>query len=655
MSRSRPGKDRPLLVNTILFIVLVVLVNIGVARIPVRLDLTRNREYSLTDLTREVLTQADQPIRVRVFFTPNLPQPYDSASGHLLDLLREYRREAPERFAAELLDVQDPAVIREATEFGVTPLEIQQIQADQYESRTVYMAVVVEYGGLLEVINPVTERYAVEYRLTDSIARLIRRQSTYAGVNEPLTVRYIYTPALEGLGVHGLPELESVVFDTLASLRTATGLQFTNVAESISDPTDVDLYARTYDLPRIRWSSSDGTLEAGLLAAVVEHDGRIQALPIAVRRNEEGTIEMESPSSLRRRLVRAVDIGTGVIPTVGYILGHGEPALDNDQNGAGAFNDLVSARYELVDVWIEEGAVPDGLAALIVTSPADDWSMEAARRLDAYLTGGGRVLAMVDPYVLAPAGTEGTDPEWRPTSTALLNVLSRYGITITDELVLDERSFVAQRDGVQRQLFQAPVVQGRDVNQDHPITSGIDHVTLFSPAAIDLGSGAWSSTVLLRSSDRSWTSREPDRIGPWIEEPPASAAFGARVLAAIVEEHSDAAFGAGSGNPRGGRIIALGTSALTASPMLDGTDRLSNRVLVENMVDVAAGNDAYAELRTKGMTQPRLDETTSAGRTSARVMSVLIPALMFGVAALAMLLARRRRRASIRAQYGDAV
>ena len=650
MSRFRSGKDRPLLINTALFIVLVVLVNLGVAQLPVQLDLTRNREYSLTNLTREILTGADQPIRVRLFLTPNLPQPYDSVSGHLLDLLGEYRREAPEQFAVELLDVQDPAVVAQAAGYGVTPLEIQQIQSDQYESRTVYMAVVVEYGGLLEVINPVSERYGVEYRLTDSIARLLHRQSAYARVAGPLTVRYLYTPALEDLGVRGLPEVEGAISDTLASLGTATGLQFTSVVESISDPSGIELYARTYGLPRIRWSGPDGSGEAGILAAIVEHDGRVQTLPIAVRRNEEGTIQMESPTSLRRRLVRAVDVVTGVIPTVGYVTGHGEPELDNDQTGAGAFSDLLSTRYELVDVRIEEEPVPGSLVALVVTSPTDDWSADAAGRLEAYLSGGGHVLAMVDPYVLAPAAAAGTDPEWRRTSPILLDVFSRYGISITDELVLDERSFVARRDGVQRQLFQAPVVQGRDVNREHPITSGVDDVTLFNPAAIEAGSGPWFPAVLLQSSNRSWTSREPDRIGPWIEGPPSGAVFGTRTLAAIVEEQS----GDSRDGRLAGRLIVLGTSALTASPMLGGADRLSNRVLVENMVDFAAGNAAYAELRTKGMTQPRLDETSSVSRAGARVLSVLIPVLMFGAAALVMLLARRRRRASIRAQYGDA-
>ncbi len=653
-SHSRQASDRPLLINTLLFVIIVVLVNVGVARMTTRVDLTRNNEYSLTELTREVLLQANEPVRVRLYFSPDLPPQYESALQHAVDLLQEYRRNASTPFSILFADVEDPDVVAEAEALGVRPVEIQQIESDQFRSRSVYMAIVTDYAGLVEIINPVTERYGIEYRLTDGLARLVRRQQAYQSPELPLQIRFVYTPELEELGVPGIEQLALTTEQTLETLGTTVQLAYDLELVAVTGQAAVNEAADAYGLPRIRWRGETGQEQAGILAVVIlgeETQGEaspIETVPIAVRRAEGGSIQTESPFSVQRRIVRSVDVATGVIPRLGYVTGHGEPSLADSQTGAAAFGELASARYELVELRLEEEQLPAGLAGLIVTTPRTGWSDAALARLEEYLERGGNLLALIDPYVLEQS-TAGDEAEWRRTSPKLLALLEKHGIRITPDLVLDERSFVGEQNGVRRALLQAPLIQGRDINRVHPLTAGLDDVVLFNPAVLEPASPDQGYTVLLRSSERSWVSREPEFVGPWIEEAPQGASFGSRDLAAIVNTGGVERDGM---ETSGASIIVVGTSALTAAPMLSGADRLTNRVFVENLLDGVAGFPGFASLRTKGLTQPRLDETSPAMRTMTRIFGIVVPIALLGVAALAVFAARRRRRKRIRETYG---
>ena len=77
--------------TTIVIVVLIVVViNILSESYNFRIDLTEDREYTLSRATRNILKSLDVPVTVTAYFSENLPPNIGNISGNLKDMLIEY-------------------------------------------------------------------------------------------------------------------------------------------------------------------------------------------------------------------------------------------------------------------------------------------------------------------------------------------------------------------------------------------------------------------------------------------------------------------------------------------------------------------------------------------------------------------------------------
>jgi ABC-type uncharacterized transport system involved in gliding motility auxiliary subunit len=98
-----------------IFIGILVLVNVLGARQPKRWDLTANKNFSLSDETLNILSQAQQPIQAEAFFDPG-----DGRKRDLEDQFREFQIRSDGKFSYQFVDpVSAPA---EARRLGVNEL-----------------------------------------------------------------------------------------------------------------------------------------------------------------------------------------------------------------------------------------------------------------------------------------------------------------------------------------------------------------------------------------------------------------------------------------------------------------------------------------------------------------------------------------------------
>ena len=79
-------------IKLLLYVLVVVLINLaGVTLFQSwRFDLTRNKVYSLSDISKGVVATLSEPLTVKVFFTRDLPAPHNNTEQYLRDLLNEY-------------------------------------------------------------------------------------------------------------------------------------------------------------------------------------------------------------------------------------------------------------------------------------------------------------------------------------------------------------------------------------------------------------------------------------------------------------------------------------------------------------------------------------------------------------------------------------
>jgi len=170
---------------------ILVCVNVIVAQLPpMRLDLTSNRQYRLSDATRNVLQRLEDPVKVHAYFTKDLPSPYNQNAAYVRDLLEEYAAYAGGNLDFEIIDPGlDEGRKRDTVRKGIMPVQIQEIKNDQIGIKQAFMGLVVTYGTKKETIPLIRQTENLEFELTSMIKRLSAQQlktiAFTAGHGEP--------------------------------------------------------------------------------------------------------------------------------------------------------------------------------------------------------------------------------------------------------------------------------------------------------------------------------------------------------------------------------------------------------------------------------------------------------------------------------------
>lgn len=666
-------------INLILALLVLLSVNLVSSNLFVRADMTSTNAYSLSRVSRESLAILEDPLRVKVFFSADVPAPYNSVRQYLLDLLREYDQAEGEFFSYEVVDVTSDSGREEAQQYGIRPFEIQEIRSDQFQSKSVYMGAAVLYGNAVERVNELTDTRGVEYRLTMAIRSAVTQVDTLAGAVEPVEMTLYATPSLGELNIEGFPGLEGTVRGIFEELDEANFDKLEFRYEEVTTAAEVETLVDRYGVNRITWDTQGGTQEEGVLEIVLSYADRFERVPVRILSTLFGGYRLEAAESLRERLTEGLRGLVSSSPVVAYATGHGEKGLDDRRRGALPFEQLLDPRYRMEEIDLSRTDIPEGVNTLVINGPTEPYSEEALFRIDQFLLGGGSLMVLLDSHVqqIPPqqALAQGAQPSWRENETGLEALLSHYGVTVSEQIVLDEESFVATQGGRRQQIYAAPFLQGASINRENVITRQLEDIILFNTAELltEPVTEEQELTVLLQSSPEAWSVADPQEIGPWIQGAPESAETGVKNLAVLVEGPFSSFFdepvrldplgeqpapetesglaleqaeGFVSESVRPGKLFVLGSSSPTTAQLLDPQNRTPNGTFLFNTVDYLNGTPGFAELRSKGLGVARLAPTSPAVRTAIRVVNTgVLPALvvLLGVLIWARRRARRRR------------
>ena len=88
-----------------LYLVILILINLVALNLFFRIDLTTNRLYSLSRASKTAVSTLKEPLTINVFFSQNLPAPYNNIERYLHDLLEEYAIHGKRFFSYRFFDV----------------------------------------------------------------------------------------------------------------------------------------------------------------------------------------------------------------------------------------------------------------------------------------------------------------------------------------------------------------------------------------------------------------------------------------------------------------------------------------------------------------------------------------------------------------------
>lgn len=194
--------------------------NIILGTLRLRVDLTEDKIFTLSEGTHGVLKKLDAPITLKLFFSEhaaNAPMPLKSFARQVLDLLREYQLAAGGNI---LLETYDPLPDSDAEEWAERyGLAGQNLSLLGGPDATMYFGLVAVKGDVnlaIPFIDPRAETL-LEYNITRLIARVANPRKPSVGVMSSLAVLGVqsFPYAMPG---QALPQSQPpwVIFQNLA-------------------------------------------------------------------------------------------------------------------------------------------------------------------------------------------------------------------------------------------------------------------------------------------------------------------------------------------------------------------------------------------------------------------------------------------------------
>ena len=164
----------------VIYIIAFILVNLVSMNWFVRLDLTDNQMYSLSDSSKKTIEKIDDPLTIDLYFSDDLPGQLQNNKRFVQDLLEEYA--AYSRNVNFYFIKNDESFSSKAQTDGIQSQDVQVIDNDEVSFKTIFMGMKIRYNGKSEVIQLLGVNTGLEYMLTKSIKKLTQNKETTIGI-----------------------------------------------------------------------------------------------------------------------------------------------------------------------------------------------------------------------------------------------------------------------------------------------------------------------------------------------------------------------------------------------------------------------------------------------------------------------------------------
>lgn len=314
-----------------------------------------------------------------------------------------------------------------------------------------------------------------------------------------------------------------------------------------------------------------------------------------------------------------LQLNEGRKPKVLFTTGHGERSLDDQgQEGLSGIQEILGADNFDVEEWASLGktAVPPGTDMVVVAGPKSPFLQPELNALAAYLNGGGRLLALIDPVL---GQTEGSGL----AATGFESWLNRFGARLGNDIVLDPPNTIPG--------FTAATLFVNDYG-DHPATNALMQskvpvlVSVVRSVAKAEAPG-FTVTELARTSNEGWGETNLAALAE-VERGDTDVA-GPVPLGVAVE---------GSGEGRKARLVVIGDSDFATNQLIQANS--PNQILLANALNWLVEREALLAIPPRKTEQVRLNLTKEQGWTVYGIALLLLPTL----AAVAGIVVWSRRR-----------
>ncbi len=585
-----------------------------------RVDLTDHNEYSLSDVTSDMLASLDQPLVIRGYFSEKTHPYLAPLVPHIRDLLNEYKVVGGDKVRLEFVDPSESEEIeREAQEkYGIKSFPFQFEDRRERSVVNSYFHILLQYGDQHEVLTfedliEVTARGGekpdvklgnFEYNVTRTIKKLAygfqSLDALFAALEGKVELTAYITPDTLPDNFKTAPASLKKVVDEMQG-QAGGKLTFRQETPSTNEAQKA-LFQRYGFRPYMASMLSGQTFYLHLVLKVGKRE-----IPLTTPQDvNEASLKAAIVEGLKRAapgFIKTVAVWTPPAEQQQPQMPGMPPQRPQPPQGFRTLQERLHGSYEVVPADLSSGQVGDEVEVLILAGPAS-FDEKAQRAVDQFVMRGGALIVLDGRYRL---NLNAQSLEVEPIATGLEKLLANWGIEVGNTLIMDQQNDVfpipVERDlgngMIARDIQQLPypffVHVPSDAMGDNIMTSQLAAAVLHfaspvitretAPKAADDKKKAAALPprkveVLMSSSENSWLQKAPQvqpdfRLYPEVgfgrPEKQAEGDTGPHALAVAITGSFDSMFGGKKPNK------ALDRKDLDKKDEKDGGERLIER------------------------------------------------------------------------------
>lgn len=176
-----------------LALLVIVLAFLDGQRFYFRTDLTRQKKYSVSGYTKNLLKESGDSLTITYYRSQRLQNLYPAVND-IQEILNEYAQDR--NVSLEVHDPEKQGMTGNLLDYGVFPRQLQHSEGGKVEYLNVYSSVVLEKSGKVEVVPFILSSENLEFQVTEKIYRLMTGSPRYvniiSGSGEDIRENYSY-------------------------------------------------------------------------------------------------------------------------------------------------------------------------------------------------------------------------------------------------------------------------------------------------------------------------------------------------------------------------------------------------------------------------------------------------------------------------------
>jgi ABC-type uncharacterized transport system involved in gliding motility auxiliary subunit len=146
--------------------------NIVTKPIFLRLDLTRDKVYTLSRTSKELLQKLDGATVLSFYYSKDLPPEFSERKSAILDLLNDLSKVPGGKLKVEYKEVNTPEDENSAIEKGVTPVQFNTVKNDEFQAKKGFLGIAVIAGEKKEAVAFLESSEGLEYQIISLVKRV---------------------------------------------------------------------------------------------------------------------------------------------------------------------------------------------------------------------------------------------------------------------------------------------------------------------------------------------------------------------------------------------------------------------------------------------------------------------------------------------------